>query len=182
MALGQVRDVMDRRSTNTPGAAAQLREAALSWAAAMEEGAPPLSGVGKSVPASLLAVLDDAAGFLYALSARTALFRNVRLQAGETWVDAARRVTAEVCDAVVDHERRAVDQMAAVAPGVAEVARVSPRAADKRTLMSDRWVIVVNMDGGGDWDHGAFMATTPLSDDDAVRLAHRVIALPTLGG
>ena len=182
MALGQVRDVMDRRSTNTPGAAAQLREAALSWAAAMEEGAPPLSGVGESVPASLLAVLDDAAGFLYALSARTALFRNVRLQAGETWVDAARRVTAEVCDAVVDHERRAVDQMAAVAPGVAEVARVSPRAADKRTLMSDRWVIVVNMDGGGDWDHGAFMATTPLSDDDAVRLAHRVIALPTLGG
>jgi hypothetical protein len=48
--------------------------------------------------------------------------------------------------------------------------------------MSDRWVIVVNMDGGGDWDHGVFMATTPLSDDDAVRLAHRVIALPTLGG
>jgi hypothetical protein len=182
MALGQVRDVMDRRSTNTPGAAAQLREAALSWAAAIEEGAPPLSGVGESVPASLLTVLDEAVGLLYALSVRTVLFRNARLQAGETWVDAARRVTAEVRDAVVDHERRAVDQMAAVAPGVAEVARVSPRAADKRTLMSDRWVILVNMDGGGDWDHGTFMATTPLSDDDAVRLAHRVIALPTLGG
>src|SRR5260370_38008036 len=48
--------------------------------------------------------------------------------------------------------------------------------------MSDSWVILVNMDGGGDWDHGAFMATTPLSDDDALRLAHRVIALPTLRG
>ena len=182
MALGQVRDVMDRTSTNTMGAGAQLREAASSWAAAVEEGAPPLSGIGESVPASLLTLLDEATDLLYALSARTALFRNVRLQAGETWGLAARRITAEVRDAVVDHERRAVDQMAAAAPGVAEVARVSPRAADKRTLMSDRWVIVVNMDGGGDWDHGAFMATTPLSDDDAVRLAHRVIALPTLGG
>ncbi len=68
MALGQVRDVMDRRSTNTPGSAAQLREAALSWAAAVEEGAPPLSGIGESVPASLLTLLDEAAGWLYALS------------------------------------------------------------------------------------------------------------------
>jgi hypothetical protein len=182
MALGQVRDVMDQRSTNTPGAAAQLREAALSWAAAVEEGAPPLSGIGESVPAGLLTVLDDAAGMLYALSARTALFRNVRLQASETWVLAARRVTAEVRDAVVDHERRVVDRMAALAPAAGEVARVSPRAADKRSLMSDRWVILVNMDGGGDWDHGAFMATAALSDDDAVRLAFRVIALPTLDG
>ena len=181
-ALGQVRDVMDQRSTNTTGAAAQLREAARSWAAALEEGAPSLSGIGESVPASLLTLLDEAADLLYALSARTALFRDVRLQAGETWVQAAQRITAEVRDAVVDHERRAVDQMAALAPGPGEVVRVSPRADDKRNLMSDRWVILVSMDGGGDWDYGAFMTTATLSEDDALRLAHRVIALPTLGG
>ncbi len=182
MALGQVRDVMDRTSVTTTGAAAQLREAALSWAAAVEEGAPSLSGIGESVPAGLLTLLDEAADLLYALSLRTALLRDARQQPGETWVLAARRVTAEVRDAVLDHERRAVDQMAALAPGPGEVARVPPRADQKRNLMSDRWVILVSMDGGGDWDHGAFMATTPLSDDDALRLAHRVSALPTLGG
>src|SRR5207247_8256831 len=100
-ALGQVRDVMDHRSTNTPGAAAQLREAARSWAAALEEGAPSLSGIGESVPASLLTLLDEAADLLYALSARTALFRDGRQQAGETWVAVARRITEEVRDAVV---------------------------------------------------------------------------------
>ena len=182
MALGQVRGVMERRSTNIAGAGAQLREAARSWAAALEEGVPPLSGIGESVPASLLPLLDEAADLLYALSARMALLRDARQQAGETWVAVARRITAEVRDEVVDHERNLLDQMAALAPGVAEVARVSPRADAKRNLMSDRWVILVNMDGGGDWDHGAFMATTPLSDDDAVRLAFRVIALPRLGG
>jgi hypothetical protein len=182
MALGQVRDVMDQRSTNTIGAGAQLREAARSWAAALEEGAPPLSGIGESVPAGLLPLLDEAADLLYVLSARPALLRNVRLQAGETWVLAARRVTAEVRDAVVDHEQRAVDQLTPLAPGPGEVLRVSPRPDAKRNLMSDRWVILVSMNGGGDWDYGAFMTTATLSDDDALRLAHRVMALPTLGG
>src|SRR5258708_25105652 len=108
---------MAQRSSNTAASAgAQLREAARSWAAAVEEGAPPLSGIGESVPASLLTLLDEAAGLLYALSARKALLRDVRLQAGETWVHAALRITAEVRDAVVDHERRAVNQMAALAP------------------------------------------------------------------
>jgi len=182
MALGQVRDVMDQRSTNTMGAAPQLREAARSWAAAVEEGAPSLSGIGESVPASLLTLLDEAANLLYALSLRTTLLRDARQQAGETWVAVAQRITAEVRYAVVDDERRAVDQIAALAPGPSEVLRVSPRADDKRNLMSDRWVILVSMDGGGDWDYGAFMPTATLSDDDALRLAHRVIALPTLGG
>lgn len=50
--------------------------------------------------------------------------------------------------------------MAALAPGVGEVVRVSPQAANKRPLMSDRWVILINMDGSGDWDYGAFMTTT----------------------
>jgi len=182
MALGQVRDVMDRRSTNTMGAGAQLREVARSWAAALEEGAPPLSGTGESVPEDLLTLLDEAADLLYALSARMALLRDARPQPGENWVEVARRVTAEVRDEVIDHERQLVDQLAALAPGVAEVARLSPRADAKRNLMSDRWVILVSMDGGGDWDHGAFMTGCNLSEDDAVRLAFRVIALPTLGG
>ncbi len=182
MALGQMSDVMGQRSTNTIGAAAQLREAARSWAAAVEEGAPFLSGIGESVPTSLLTLLDEAADLLYALSLRTALLRDARQQAGETWVAVAQRITAEVRDAVVDDERRAVDQIAALAPGPSEVLRVSPRADDKRNLMSDRWVILVSMDGAGDWDYGAFMPKATLSDDDALRLAHRVIALPTLGG
>ena len=180
-ALGQVRDVMDQRSTNTVGAGAQLREAARSWLAAVEDGAPRLSGIGESVPEALVTLLDEAADLLYALSVRPTLWRNVRLQAGETWALAARRVVAEVRDAVVDHERHAVDQIAALAPGVAEAARVSPKADGKRNLMSDRWVILVSMDGGGDWDYGTFMATAPLADNDALHLAHRVLALPTLG-
>jgi hypothetical protein len=183
LALGQVRDVMAQRSSNTAAsAAAQLREAARSWAAAVEEGAPPLSGIGESVPASLLTSLDEAADLLYALSARMELFRDVRQQPGEAWVLAARRITAEVRAAVVDHERRVVDQLAALSSGVGKVACVSPRDAHKRNLMSDRWVILVGMDSGEDWDYGAFMATAHLSDDDALYLAHRVIALPTLGG
>jgi hypothetical protein len=134
------------------------------------------------VPASLVTSLDEAADLLYALSARIALFRDVRQQPGETWVLAARRITAEVRAAIVDHERRVVDQLTALSPGIGEVARVSPRDACKRNLMSDRWVILVSMDGGEDWDYGAFMATAHLSDDDALYLAHRVIAMPTLGG
>ncbi len=180
-ALGQVRDVMDQRSTNTVGAGAQLREAARSWLAAVEDGAPRLSGIGESVPEALVTLLDEAADLLYALSVRPTLWRNVRLQAGETWALAARRIVAEVRDAVVDHERHAVDQIAALAPGPAEAVRVSPKADGKRNLMSDRWVILVSMDSGGDWDYGAFMATAPLADDDALHLAHRVLALPTLG-
>src|SRR5258708_23145538 len=137
---------MAQRSSNTAASAgAQLREAARSWAAAVEEGAPPLSGIGESVPASLLTSLDEAADLLYALSARMELFRDVRQQPGEAWVLAARRITAEVRAAVVDHERRVVDQLAALSSGVGKVACVSPRDAHKRNLMSDRCVILVGM-------------------------------------
>ena len=173
---------MVKRLPNTAaGAGAQLRQAACSWAAAVEEGSPPLSGIGESVPASLVTSLDEAADLLYALSARIALFRDVRQQPGETWVLAARRITAEVRAAIVDHERHVVDQLTALSPGIGEVARVSPRDACKRNLMSDRWVILVSMDGGEGWDYGTFMATAQLPDDDALYLAHRVITLPMLG-
>lgn len=181
-ALLQVRGMMNQQLTNTAGPAAQLREAARSWTAAVNEGAPRLSGIGESVPVILMTLLDDAADLLYALAARVTLFRDAQQQGGETWVQAALRISVEVRNTVADQEQVVADQVAAAAPGLSKVVRVSPKADAKRNLMSDRWVILISMDSGENWDYGSFMATVPLADDNALRLAHRVIALPTLSG
>ena len=69
---------------------------------------------------------------LYALSARVALFRDVRRQPGETWVLAAQRITAEVRAAIVDHERRVVAEQRGVRGGGGEHQRRDERAIERR--------------------------------------------------